>query len=404
MTTCRSNIKALFLWTALFYAPFTLAESNPMAGASGLGKLDSGSVESGFSMPQSPTFVPGAPPAPTQDRMKSQVAAKAMGMAAAAQQKIACFNMMNESMKEENKKNQGLMMAMAQQMCAQADQSMASAMKNDEGIKQVSAADIPKMAEMKIAPVTLGKDKIKEAEIPTITFNDEATKGSGLVEFPTAAPAVAAAKPEAGEQVFNKPSTTDDLKDPVTQFTQRSKLDAINRNPASVPSEGEKGIAGSQPGLGFGGGGVAGLPAKGGSGGNDAPTISDSESLASSRKRGGVITAGTGGEGGGAAEKSGSGFDLSALMEQMMGGPAAGEGGGGLEVITLNTQAPEEKPPNLFEYASFRYHQLSTEKGAIRRRKNQGIKVPHRGATLAQVSKIETEGDQKIDTLKHAGQ
>jgi hypothetical protein len=276
---------------------------------------------------------------------------------------------MNEAMKPENKKDQAMLMAMAMQMCAQADQNMAAAMKNDEGQKKISANDIPKMAEMKIGNVQLGKDKVKEAEIPRVTFNDEESKGSSSdSEIPMPTPL---SIPDLNSQVFNKPSTTDDLKDPITNFTKdptTSTLDPIDRSAKAEepPSKGVGPTAAFSGGTGATGAGMPGRGA-GSDKGSDTPTISDAENTASSRKRGGVLTAGTGDAGGG-SEKSGSSFDLSSLMAQMMGEPPPGEGGSGLDVIQLNSQAPEEKPPNLFEYASFRYHKLATEKGAVRRR------------------------------------
>ncbi len=375
----------LLLSTALLGSSQAKAE-DAAADASGLGQLESGSVEGGFSLPAPPTFVPGDPTPPPSDRKAGQVMAKVMAMAAASQQKIACGKMMSEAMKSENKKDKALLMAMANQMCAQADQTMASAMKNDEGQKKLGS-DIPKMAELKIAPITLGKDKIKEAEVPKITFNDEAGKtGSETPDFPVVQPFKV---PNLNSQVFNKPSTSDDLKDPITDFTKPSqlqRLEPINLG-TDKKEEARNGLSQSAPGQAFGGSAGSNSPAKGSSE-NALPTGSTAAAAAdSARIRGGLATSESAGGGGSeSTEKSGSSLDLSSMMAQMMGGGQTGEGGGGPEVVSINTKTAEDALLNLFEYASVRYQKLGNEKGSIRRRKTEGIRLPAQ-TTVAQVPK-----------------
>lgn len=385
-----------------------VGESSSIPGANGLGRLDPGGVESTFQIPAPPTLTPAQPPPPSNDRQKSQVAAKALGLGAAAQEKVQCYYMMSEAMKPENEAHKDMMMMMAMQMCAQADQMMMAAMKNDEGRKQISANDIPKQAELKVNNAQIGQDKIKEAQVPKITFNDEATKTSSSgAEIP--APSRAAI-PDLNALNTAKPEGKDDLKPPFNQFvnpevtTPERIADAVKKE-----ESGKNDIGPTVAALGLGGGFGFGGPGKGSQGGDRgvASTSSSGDSSGGGggggRKRDRIVTGGESGGGGGAEGKSG-GMDFQALLDQMMGGPqAAAEAGASSDVIILRRVTDEEPPPNLFEYAAWRYKKLADEKGAIARRKKGKKTAALTKATVATASKILTEAAQKIDTPNQRG-
>lgn len=382
-------------WNILLVLALTL-------GTCALGE-NPGSVEGGLEVPGTPTLTPSTPAPPTQDRAKSSAAAVAMAMAAASQQKISCFMMMSEAQKEEDKSTKAMMMMMAQQMCAQADQTMANAMKNKEGQKLVSANDIPKQATLKAGQAKFGKNKVTEADVPRITYlgeNGEEDNGKDPYED------LVAPLPEPNLAVFDPPPGEDEIPPPVDQvvnppediFGQLDPIDgaAVKFDDAPKNNEDNNNLGARAAFIG----GSAQAPD--GEDGKAKSTETGDGGELDRRGRRGVRTA-SGGEGDSSgSSESGSKKNYAALLQQMLGGggkdPRSGlTSGAGGDIVDLPRKKGEDDLPNLFEYASFRYRKLAYEKGQVKLKRITQVRLP-RTSTIAKASKTFTRPVKKLDS------
>ena len=402
MTTGRSKFILLLLILSL---PAFSEPTNSAVDA--ISSLKPGEVKSGVEIGSTPTVTAATPAKNVNDRAKSSAAAVALGMAAGAQQKIACFQMMQEALKEENKDDKALLMAMAQQMCAQADQTMANAMKNKESQKLVSASDVPKQSEMKLGNTKFGQDKIEEAEVPQITFDDGVAPSSGSSE---ALDDLLANQllPQPDLSVFENetPEPADgDLKDPIDKVLNDPRdgqeTSVPDRIAASNEDKGEE-TSESQNLASLGGAGFGSVPRgiSGDSGSESSSKTVKISSKSDKHKRGSGIRIAGGEEGdGGGSSASSRRSEINSLFGQLA---AAGKGGSdirgpsSINLVTL-PKKKGEKLPNLFEYATFRYRKLAFQRGQIRPQKISQVKVP-KVSQIAKASKSFTSAVKTLDS------
>ncbi len=296
------------------------------------------------------TLTPATPPKPV-DRMEGSKAAAKAAAAGAALGKVNCMMMMNEARKKDDK----MMMMLAQQQCQQASELEKSAQENDKGRKALSMDDVPKQAKFEAGKFELKESSVKEEKL---SFDDTVARAeptaTSEIELPEAfipdlskpaepvgdllnqvadtarPPATALAPVAAGKLEMDdsaKPINTAPMMGSVGGLPQNSRMessgaDGANDSDAATGKQPARGIA-SDPG--------PGLAASG-----------DSERSDSSKGNG---------------EEA---FD--ALMAELMGDQAEGEGyeiAGG-QVLDGSSGAATNRA-NIFEYAAIRYARLVKE-------------------------------------------
>lgn len=323
--------------------------------------------------PEVTNYQPGKP----MDRQKSQAAAKAMQVLSSGQSMMACMQMMQAAQKASGS-DKALMMMMAQQSCQQGKESAKAADENDKGMKLVSAEDIPKQSQLKINEQKVPSGSPKEDTSAMASYQvfdkgdakkmDEKSGATASDDVPVLNPILpklnlgddkkTADRAVAGEtQAATETKQAPDLPKIAPEVIKGSTvtMDGDKKNGDGIlPNLG--------PNLNSFGPNIAG---NGKSPAEEAKTAKAVPEEGETRKKSEPVGSGEGAGGGGSSggESVGTGDKgpdpFEAMLAQIMGGPPPEEGGGGAgDGVVLEQRRTETKPPNLFEYATFRYLKL----------------------------------------------
>jgi len=316
------------------------------------------------------------------DRAQGSKAAAAAAMAASSMQQANCGRMMAEAMKEPDTTSKMMMMMMANQQCQQAQESMNSAMKNmQEGKKlSVSSEDIPKPGKLEMGKFEIPKGETKEDSLM-----------DSLSKYQVSPPSEDQKKSDE-EEALVKPLSMDLaglLGKKPSEKGEEPKDESLQsfKGTPEAPSTTLSPIA--QKAISYDetpkGNVLDRTPSAGGFGFQNAPktlaeanatqekkTTSTESSISKKKERGitsegasGSSSEGSNGSSGGGGESS----SLDSMLASLMGtSPQNAETGfeGGQDVLIFNASQKEEKLPNLFEYASFRFQKLAYEDGRVR--------------------------------------
>lgn len=363
----------------------------------------SGGNNTTVKLPPPPTVSDPEPPKP-QDRQKSSAAAKAAALGGAAMSKVMCMAMMAQAMQEQNQSNKMMEMMMGQMACQQAAQMEQSAAENDKGQKLASQADIPKQSQLTAKGMELPTGAPKEEK--AMAFNpravqvDEGSKPDDLTqqlavpdlsvfEKKQAAQAPAAAGqpgPDDGKALRLSPEDATTALAPIDPG--KIKYDDAAKTGAAGATTGGGGLVNLGNGNLTPKGSTASSGATSGELRGSGEPVADSKGSGRGKLRGrgadgtdgGTAAAGSGG-GGGNGGGSGSGDSFEAMLSQLLGGPGGGEPAGGSgslsEIVPLpKRNEPGKQNPNIFEYATFRYHKLTYEAARVRSKAGKPKTLP----------------------------
>ncbi len=363
-------IFSLTLFALVSLAPVAVA-ADPNA-ASSSDNTSSSTDNSGtvVNVPKQPTVSQFTPPKPA-DRQKSSAMAKAMALGGQAQSMIMCMQMQQEALKAKSSGDKMMMLMMANQACQQSAEMGKAAAEADKGQKAVSQDDIPKQSVVTIEGQQLPSGSAKEdtsalASYKAIT-TDEPTKS----EDPTVAKPVLPDLGTTDPKVTKKADVAQTDPKPVTEAPNlpKSVPSLIKSGSVSMNDSDKKdGLGPTNQGLGpNAGGAVPGLAGNGKSPADEAKNVKTGGALteAEGREKAKATTeAGEGSGGGGGSSSGEKGADpFEAMLAQLMGGPPPAEGGPlAGEEIELIPNRENTKPPNIFEYATFRLQKLGDQK------------------------------------------
>jgi len=317
-----------------------------------------GEVESNFSVGATPSITESQPAPSLQDRAQSSAAAVAMALSAASQQKLACFQMLDAARKEKDKTLKAMMMALAMQMCAQADQTMQNAYENKKGYKLVSGSDIPKQAEMKIEGMNLSKDKIKEADVLRLEYSEQKLPEVSDNEIANLVKPTISSNNDNGDNPKLPSDNTAKYK--PQDFEELHPQKAVNIEFGNSPKGSSSGTS-LGPGFSVAGGvSEKGTTAKSGEAVRERLNNQGSKRTISSLTEAAISSA--------SSPSNENSKDYSKILNELLGGGEVNklDGVNGGELISLTHESEKESSRNIFEYATFRYYTLAYEKGRIR--------------------------------------
>ncbi len=358
------------LLTLTFALPLR-AETSPSASAGAGDKPVAGTT---VDVPAGPEVTASGAVKP-MDRQKSSAMAKAMAAAGSTQSMIACMQMMQAAQNAKGS-DKAMMMMMANQSCQQGKEMAKAAEENDKSEKQISAADTPKQASIKINEQKLpagspAEDNAAMAQYQAVQVDEAKNPGLDTGK-------VSVLKPLLPELDLGKAKVA---KPAVAQVTPEPEVREKPNLPKSVPAlinggavtmqDGKKNEGPSEP-QNFGPN-LAGFgPSTAGTGKSPAEEAKLLKGAVAeegeTRKKNEAVGSGQGAEGGasgggssGSADKGPDPFE--AMLAQLMGGPPPEDSArGGAGDFELEPRRDHTKPPNIFEYAKFRYLKLVDQK------------------------------------------
>lgn len=343
----------------------------------GLGQLPKAEPTQDVQLPELPKLEAPPPQPPQQpDRANKNGAAKALAAVGAAMAMMSCMMLMKKAQEARQRGDNDmadLLMMQAMQQCAQGAKDMADAAKNDEGRKQLTQNDTPKMAQLSApafkAPTQSGsKESTPNLNTGTAASDDD-DDDRGVIP-PTSQVEV----PE-----FKVPQQSPDGEQPITvpgnpaeSVTTLSPIDQAKLR----FDEGSKGGA-ATPVPGFIGPSTFSVAS------TRVLTPEELKRLAEQAKEKETKTGKKSGSGGRAEEASFSGSSagdsgssskssdpFEGMLSQLLGGPTLpgeGQAGNGSDVLIIDrsNQDPSKPALNIFQYASYRYQVLTHEETKI---------------------------------------
>lgn len=297
------------------------------------------------------------------DRAKKSGGADAQAIAGAAMAGMMCMLMMKKAMEEEDPQMKQMYMMMAMQQCQQAAQNKESSDKNKEGQKALTMNDSPKLPDLSQNQETPATTTPTDTTVPQLTTRDPVA-----LDIPAADPI----------EVGPAPVATGIPLDPGAVQP--------NMGNANLGID-EKADQGNPPNTNSGMGTViGGVPARAVASDEalkknaieNAGTLASGKKVKTSGEGEGSGSSDGGGSSGGSSKSDGG---LDAMLSQMMGGGAASSQdalGSGSDVVSFGATGGSAKSvPNIFEYASFRYKNLTFQEGRVVPKKlNLAMKSP----------------------------
>ncbi len=335
-----------------------------------------GSAEINSAPSSAAVVIPTQAPPPPTDRKDGSGAAVALAAAGAAMAGLSCMMLMKQAQEATDESQKNMLMAMAMQQCGQAASNLANAAQNQKGKEGLTS---PAVAQPQLKTENAATPAAKE-ESQRPAPESVATPEAVADAVSTPAPGQTSSGVVDKSAFDAKPASvvkTDTVKLAATPVANTPNLIPESRVGFDDQAKGGESAAASQAA----GGGLLGLAAAGaatGPAGNAAGAKNLSQLLGGGDRRGGNKEAkgdthgeGAGGSGEAKSEKAGD-MDMNAMLAQLMGGgagaaTAADAAASGIinlkEFASANGNAENEALPNIFQYASFRYHGLKKEGG-----------------------------------------
>ncbi len=298
------------------------------------------------------------------DRKKQQQTAQALGALGAGIAGMGCIMMMIAAQKQQDPSLKMMMMAQAMQQCAQAAASAANAAQNGSGSQQLTEPSPSSVAQL-TAPTLTPEPTYNPVNIPTPGANQLADNNAGQPPSvfdqatPSDTPSVLTEGNGNGTAQFTAASTSDlaPIPDQAVTYDESAKSGAA--------SSGSGTVSGSSPGITtLASSGTTVDTSKAGATatqtGSTKSRGTDNGAIADGGGSPGGVAAGSGGDGGASPEQQ----SLNSMLAGLMGGQQGAAGGGPREDIVYyrpGAAKTGERPPNIFQYAAYRFKKLSKE-------------------------------------------